>query len=154
MAAKKKPARKPASKSKKGQTQKANRQLKSILWFAVAVFLLFVALIPGKNVWLSLHNFFFGLFGLTTYFYPLLLGAVAVLYSMEKNENSLRAKVIESGILLVLIGIATDVFIVYDQKSDFFRHINTAFKEGPRLKSGGFFGALFGHPARLSPFCY
>lgn len=135
-----------AARSKKAQAEKGNRQLKAIVWFAVAVFLLFVALIPGKNVWLSLHNFFFGLFGITTYFYPLLLGAVAVLYSMDKNSNSLRAKVIESGILLVLVSVAIDVFIVYDSKNGFFKHLGVAFSDGSRLKSGGFFAAVFGHP--------
>ena len=68
------------------------RQLLSVIWFAVAVFLLCVVFIPGQNVWLAIHNFIFGVFGVTAYFYPFLLGFVAVLFAMDKIGGSMNAK--------------------------------------------------------------
>ena len=56
--------------SAKKEAVQGRRQLLSVIWFAVAVFLLCVVFIPGQNVWLAIHNFIFGVFGVTAYFYP------------------------------------------------------------------------------------
>ena len=69
------------------QTQaatKASRQLHSVIWFAIAVFLMFVVFVKGQNVWTYMHNFIFQMFGATAYFYPFLLGAVAIIFATEK----------------------------------------------------------------------
>ena len=126
------------------------RQLLSVIWFAVAVFLLCVVFIPGQNVWLAIHNFIFGVFGVTAYFYPFLLGFVAVLFAMDKIGGSMNAKVIESGILVILVGAAVDIFIEHDDTLTFWRHLTEAYKSGSHLKSGGFLGALVGHPLYLA----
>ena len=92
--------------SARKEAVQGRRQLLSVIWFAVAVFLLCVVFIPGQNVWLAIHNFIFGVFGVTAYFYPFLLGFVAVLFAMDKIGGSMNAKVIESGILVILVGAA------------------------------------------------
>ena len=126
------------------------RQLLSVIWFAVAVFLLCVVFIPGQNVWLAIHNFIFGVFGVTAYFYPFLLGFVAVLFAMDKIGGSMNAKVIESGILVILVGAAVDIFATHNDALTFWRHLTAAYKSGSHLKSGGFLGALVGHPLYLA----
>lgn len=126
------------------------RQLLSVIWFAVAVFLLCVVFIPGQNVWLAIHNFIFGVFGVTAYFYPFLLGFVAVLFAMDKIGGSMNAKVIESGILVILVGAAVDIFSKHDDALTFWQHLTAAYKSGSHLKSGGFLGALVGHPLYLA----
>ncbi len=126
------------------------RQLLSVIWFAVAVFLLCVVFIPGQNVWLAIHNFIFGVFGVTAYFYPFLLGFVAVLFAMDKIGGSMNAKVIESGILVILVGAAVDIFAKHNDALTFWQHLTNAYKSGSHLKSGGFLGALVGHPLYLS----
>ena len=78
--------------STKKEVVQGRRQLLSVIWFAVAVFLLCVVFIPGQNVWLAIHNFIFGVFGVTAYFYPFLLGFVAVLFAMDKIGGSMNAK--------------------------------------------------------------
>lgn len=120
------------------------RQLLSVIWFAVAVFLLCVVFIPGQNVWLAIHNFIFGVFGVTAYFYPFLLGFVAVLFAMDKIGGSMNAKVIESGILVILVGAAVDIFSKHNDALTFWQHLTAAYKSGSHLKSGGFLGALAG----------
>ena len=126
------------------------RQLLSVIWFAVAVFLLCVVFIPGQNVWLAIHNFIFGVFGVTAYFYPFLLGFVAVLFAMDKIGGSMNAKVIESGILVILVGAAVDIFSKHNDELTFWQHLTAAYKSGSHLKSGGFLGALVGHPLYLA----
>ncbi len=122
------------------------RQVMSIIWFAVAVFLLFVVLIPGEKAWNGLHNIFFGIFGVTAFFYPLLLGFVAIMYALDKFYGSINAKVIESGILVMLIGAAVDIFIKHDDSLNFWQHLTSAYTSGVQMKSGGFMGAFLGQP--------
>ena len=126
------------------------RQLLSVIWFAVAVFLLCVVFIPGQNVWLAIHNFIFGVFGVTAFFYPFLLGFVAVLFAMDKIGGSMNAKVIESGILVILVGAAVDIFSKHNDALTFWQHLTAAYKSGSHLKSGGFLGALVGQPLYLA----
>ena len=126
------------------------RQLLSVIWFAVAVFLLCVVFIPGQNVWLATPHFIFGVFGVTEYFYPFLLGFVAVLFAMDKIGGSMNAKVIESGILVILVGAAVDIFSKHNDALTFWQHLTAAYKSGSHLKSGGFLGALVGHPLYLA----
>ena len=68
--AKRKTTKKAATK--RAQKNAANNQLLSVIWFAIAIFLLCVVFIKGENVWSALHNFMFGIFGVTAYFYPFL----------------------------------------------------------------------------------
>lgn len=159
MAAKKKSGKSRASSatatkiqnsSAKKEAVQGRRQLLSVIWFAVAVFLLCVVFIPGQNVWLAIHNFIFGVFGVTAYFYPFLLGFVAVLFAMDKIGGSMNAKVIESGILVILVGAAVDIFTKHNAALTFWQHLTAAYKSGSHLKSGGFLGALVGHPLYLA----
>ena len=136
--------------SAKKEAVQGRRQLLSVIWFAVAVFLLCVVFIPGQNVWLAIHNFIFGVFGVTAYFYPFLLGFVAVLFAMDKIGGSMNAKVIESGILVILVGAAVDIFSKHNAALTFWQHLTAAYKSGSHLKSGGFLGALVGHPLYLA----
>ena len=143
-------ATKMQNKSEAKETAAGRRQLLSVIWFAVAVFLLFIVFIRGQNVWLAIHNFIFGVFGVTAYFYPFLLGAVAVLVAADKIGGSINAKIIESGILVILIGAAVDIFVKHDTALSFWQHLTEAYKAGINLKSGGFLGALIGQPLYLA----
>ena len=136
--------------SARKEAVQGRRQLLSVIWFAVAVFLLCVVFIPGQNVWLAIHNFIFGVFGVTAYFYPFLLGFVAVLFAMDKIGGSMNAKVIESGILVILVGAAVDIFSKHNDALTFWQHLTAAYKSGSHLKSGGFLGALVGQPLYLA----
>ena len=151
MAAKKKGSQKKTSsaKTERSQTLSGKRQLLSVIWFAVAVFFLCIVFIKGQNIWLWLHNTVFGIFGVMAYFYPILMGFVAVMYAMDKITGSITAKIIESGILVMLIGGAIDVFIPHDETLNFWQHLASSYVSGSALKSGGFMGALIGHPLYL-----
>ena len=72
MAAKKKKTTAGTKSAAKPQAR-ASHQLKSILCFSASVFLLCIVFIKGENIWTEIHNFFFGLFGVITFFYPFLI---------------------------------------------------------------------------------
>lgn len=109
MATKKRSKTASKTKSKTQAANKGMRQLHSVIWFAIAIFLTFVVFIKGENVWTAMHNFMFRLFGVTAYFYPFLLGAVAIIFATDKLSSSINAKIIESVVLVVLIGAFIEV---------------------------------------------
>ena len=145
--------KKRSNSSSKKQTKaqnKASRQLHSVIWFAVAVFLMFVVFVKGQNVWTVMHNFMFRIFGVTAYFYPFLLGTVAIIFATDKFSSSINAKIIESIVLVVLVGAAIDIFSTHSADVTFWQHLKTAFEIGAGKASGGFLGALIGYPLYLA----
>ncbi|MBQ3817228.1 MAG: DNA translocase FtsK [Clostridia bacterium] len=121
----------------------------SVIWFAVALFLLCVVFIKGQNVWLYIHNVMFGVFGVTAYFYPILLGVVAVIVALDKFYGSVSAKIIEANVVSVLVGAAVDIFSKHTGDT-FWQHLVNAYSLGIKRSSGGFLGALVGHPIYLA----
>lgn len=146
--AKRKTGRKTAEKRKTAQAA-AQTQLLSVIWFAVSVLLLFIVFIKGENFWTKIHNFIFGIFGVTAFFYPFLLGFVAVISAMDKMASSIKAKIIEANIIVVLIGSCVDIFSAHTADT-FWQHLSAAYTAGISLKSGGFLGALVGQPIFLA----
>ena len=149
MATKKRRSTKHKSQKQTKQSVAAQRQLYSVIGFAVAVFLLCVVFIKGENVWLWLHNFVFGLFGVTAYAVPFFVGIVSVFISMEKLTNTTIAKLVEGGVLISLIGATIDIFSKHTPDISFWLHLGKAYTNGVALKSGGFIGALIGQPIYL-----
>lgn len=149
MATKKKGSTSRKSSSTTANNTAGRRQLMSVIWFTVAIFLLCVVFVKGQNIWAWLHNFIFGLFGVTSYFYPFLLGFVAVMFALDRINGSITAKIIESSLLVVFIGSAVDIFSKHNAEFGFWQHLANAFEKGSILKSGGFIGALIGHPLYL-----
>lgn len=149
MAAKKR--KKTSTKSSAAsKSSESSRQLAAVICFAVAVFFLCVVFIKGQNVWFAIHNVMFGIFGVTAYIYPFILGFVAILFAMNKCYGTMTAKLVETGILAVLIGAAVDIFVKHDETLDFWHHLTAAYTSGVAHKSGGFLGALIGHPIYIA----
>ncbi|MDO4608239.1 MAG: DNA translocase FtsK [Clostridia bacterium] len=143
----------PASKQKKTQlAARASRQLYSVLWFTLAVFLMFVVFIKGENLWTVIHDFMFRLFGFTAYIYPFLLGVVAVIFATDKLSSNINAKIIESIVLVVLIGSLISVFLT--KPAEFTGEMfGTKLVDAWMLKTrfgGGLLGTLIGFPIGLA----
>lgn len=133
--------------SKPTQTRTSSgpsRQLGAVICFAVAIFLLCVVFIKGQNFWRVLHDFMFGVFGMTAYFYPFLLGAIAVLFALERCNGTIGAKITESTVVVLLLSSCVDIFAMYKDSLTFGAHVRQAYSAG--VRGGGFFGALIGHP--------
>ncbi len=133
-------------------TTKPKKQLYAIIWFAVAIFLLFVVFIKGENIWKATHEFMFRLFGITAYACPFLLGAIAIIYATDKRYPHANAKIIESIVLVVLIGAFVNVCST-DSKhlvGDMFgANLESAWDISSKY-DGGLLGGLIGFPIGLA----
>ena len=151
MASKKKSSKKTTRKQSKAAARaEGNRQLYSVVWFAVAIFLLCIVFIKGQNIWTFIHNFIFGVFGITAYFYPFLLGFIAVMFAINKMGSSIKAKIIEGTSIVVLIGAIVDIFATKVSDVSFWKYLALSYQNGVALKNGGFLGALIGKPIYLA----
>ena len=151
MAAKKKgSSTRSAKKQTRSEMNAGKRQLMSVIWFAVAIFFLCVVFIKGQNLWAWLHDVIFGIFGVTAYFYPFLMGFVAIMFALDRITGSITAKIIESGLLVVFISSAIDIFANKGADITFWQHLVNGYMQGTQLKSGGFLGALIGQPLYLA----
>lgn len=142
-----------SSQRKTQAASKASRQLHSVIWFAVAVFLMFVVFIKGEYIWTVLHEFMFRLFGVTAYFYPFLLGAVAVIFATDKLSENINAKLIESVVLVVLIGAFIEVCSTAKDQfiGDMFANsLKDSWNMLPNKFGGGLLGTLIGFPIGLA----
>lgn len=142
-----------SSQRKTQAASKASRQLHSVIWFAVAVFLMFVVFIKGEYIWTALHEFMFRLFGVTAYFYPFLLGAVAVIFATDKLSENINAKLIESVVLVVLIGAFIEVCSTAKDQfiGDMFANsLKDSWNMLPNKFGGGLLGTLIGFPIGLA----
>ncbi|MEE0946406.1 MAG: DNA translocase FtsK [Acutalibacteraceae bacterium] len=129
--------------TKQTQSKPAVNQMVAVIWFAVSVFMFALAVYPGGKVWLSLHNFIFGLLGITAFAYPVFIFTVAVVYSMGKLNGLFKLKAIEAGILTAVIGTAADVFTTVDNIG-YLEHIANVFGAST-WKGGGVCGAILGN---------
>lgn len=138
------------SKTSAAKTKGFNSQLTAVILFAVAAFSMCVVAIPGNNLWNAMKHFMFGLLGITAFVYPVFLGAVAVVCAIENKKRTVKAKLIEIGVLIWLIGVVIDVFAVYREKLTFADHIVEVWKAGASVntavKGGGILAAFFSHP--------
>lgn len=142
-----------SSQRKTQAASKASRQLHSVIWFAVAVFLMFVVFIKGEYIWTVLHEFMFRLFGVTAYFYPFLLGAVAIIFATDKLSENINAKLIESVVLVVLIGAFIEVCSTAKDQfiGDMFANsLKDSWNMLPNKFGGGLLGTLIGFPIGLA----
>lgn len=148
-----KPARTTAKMTKTAKTAKAakdaatlasRRQIGAIVLFAVSVFLLFLLLIPGGNVWAVLQGVVFGLFGIGSYIWPVLFLYIAIVTSMDRDRVGLSSKIIETSILVVLFCSAVHVVAHAGTDVQYGSDIAAAFQLGKSAGNGGAAGAIFG----------
>ncbi|MBE6782309.1 MAG: DNA translocase FtsK [Ruminococcaceae bacterium] len=141
MPAKKGSAKKPTKKSAKPA---ANKNLIALILFAVSVFVLAVTFISGENLWNSMHNALFGLFGAITFAVPVYMVAISVFYAMDKLKGSVAVRFTEIGVLVFLLCATIDVFSPHFDEFALTEYLGEAFSRG--WKGGGVFGALIGDP--------
>lgn len=147
MPTKKKTAKK--TTQQKSHNNASNRHLKSVIWFAVSLLALCLVFIEGENLWTYLHNFIFGFFGIIAFVFPFYLGAVSIIYSMDKFKETVGKKTIAFGVLTWLIAALIDIFST-DKATNFVDHIVDAYKNGVLYKGGGIFGAVIGKPLSIA----
>lgn len=121
----------------------------TVILFGIGLLFFFLVLIPGENIWLWIHNFIFGLFGVCAILLPILLICIAVLESLEKNIANLKLKL---SMAIVTIIFACSLFFVFSSTFENAQNINwveyviSQYKIGALNKNSGLFGAAVGAP--------
>lgn len=173
MAAKKKPVtkRKTNTKSKSAQKRSASKSNKSsssktvsqskavqkanhsrtysILLFAAAALVFLLTYVSGSAFWHSMHLGIRGLFGWSIFLLAPAFLYIAVISALDKSQNIVLAKIIESVILMLLISALFHVIMIgipTPVNNSFFRKISSIYNSGVDLKGGGVFGAILGWP--------
>ena len=148
MAVKKGSTTKKSTGGKKQPQKKTNQKpVTALILFVVSVFILAVTFIPGENLWKSLRDFFFGIFGVAAYVFPFYLIALAVFYALDKLKGMVIVRFVEIAALVLTIEGCIDLFIPRPTSSyNFGDHLAAVYKSGIELKSGGFFGGFIGQP--------
>ncbi|MBQ2692528.1 MAG: hypothetical protein IJF51_00670, partial [Clostridia bacterium] len=145
----KKTAQRTAKTAKNSAAASNGKQIGAIALFAVALFLLFVTIIPGgdHSLWTGLQDVVFGLFGrVMAYVFPILLMIVAVMTSYDRDTINIKHKVIEACFAIALICAAIYVIAGDGVPGEFGSSVAGTFKIGREVSSGGAIGAIFGWP--------
>lgn len=148
-----KPRKAPAKKPTPPPTKQADlkveqqrRQMSAIVLFAVGIFLLFVVLVPGENLWLWMHHCTLGLCGVSAYILPFIVIYIAVRTTMSP-EHTMTGRVIQGGVLLLFLsGIIQTMFVGSYAGEGFTTVIKTLYENGKLNQGGGVLSAVVGWP--------
>ncbi len=133
----KQPARRTAS------SESARRQTKGVVLFASAVLLLCLAIIPGGSLWGWLHNAVMGLFGLSAYILPLLLGYLAIGLAMERPIDW-RVKPWHIITFTVILSAIIQIFRQDVAELTFLQALQEAYRDGAVYRGTGAVGTVIG----------
>lgn len=133
----------PKSSVQSEEKAKARQQLAAILMLAVAVLLFLLSIIKGESGWTVLHECAFGVFGITFYIIPFLIGFLAIIISFQRFKDSFVSKSILT--VLMLIFLASAIFICFEYEADceYLKTVADTYKSYSKV-GGGAFGALLG----------
>lgn len=134
-----------ASQSKQQASESARNQTAAVLLFAGAILLLCITLIRGASLWGWLHNLTLGLFGVCAYLLPFLIGYVAVMCALERNYGSVRGKVWQAVVLIVVLGSTIQLFRMDISNISYMDTILDAWEAGKENRGGGVMGAVIGY---------
>lgn len=138
------------AQKRKSSKANAKRQLYSIIGFAFSLFFMFVVFIKGENVWTSMHNIMFSLFGITAFVLPVITGVISVLAACNKNSTAVKVRISEISVLVLFIGSLIDTIANYTDGLTFNAHWDKLWNAGSVLKEavkgGGVLGSLVSHP--------
>lgn len=135
-------SRKTTNKKKKQSQVKGfslNKQLTTIILFAVSVLWFCLAIIEAGGLWGGLRTFLFGMFGFFSFIFPLLLLVVTVLVALDKAEGKVKSHIIEVSILVLLVCSIWHI-VQCNPDSTYFEAIKDAYNvyyiDGSMLGSG------------------
>ena len=128
-----------------------NRQKTAIILGGIAILFLAATLIKGEHIWLGLHNFIFGMFGITSFAWPLMLLYVTVVIASDRSMISARSNIIGASLFVLLLSGFVHLVSGTAGTSEIGEQFKTvwAMREEITLASGGVSGVIFGGLPKL-----
>lgn len=140
---------KTASQSRRSERKfgsEINRQQAAVILSAISAILLAATLIRGEKVWLSFHNFLFGVSGVCAYVWPLMLIYIVVMIAAEKSIKLLKGRLIGSSVAVALLSGIIHIFSDAAEAGGLKDQIIEVWdmRDLITIHSGGVLGAIFG----------
>lgn len=146
-------AKKPASKSKRKapadtqENQRAKKQMWAVVLFASGLLLGALTFVKGDKLWLTLHNFLFGIFGWSVFFFAPLVIYIAVIAAMDRPLSTIKNKLWQVVVLIVMISGAIQIFGGgLPESGSFTGDIKSLYGQGVELTGGGVASGIFAIP--------
>ncbi len=134
------------TKKEKAVAESARYQTVAVLLFASAILLFCFVAIPGASLWGAIHRLLLGLFGICAYLLPFFIGYLGVLSAMERSIGSVRSKLWQSVILIVMLGSTIHIFSTDVGDATFLIALKEAFISASEdYHGGGVLGGIFGY---------
>ncbi len=127
------------------------RQIKALVLFGVAIFILFAVLIPTDAlVWQAIHTFIHGIFGVCAYLVPVAIIYIAVMLAIGKPTQTITKHVVLSSLCVLILQTAFEIFMVSGKNVTYGQALSNAYHTGAqRYFSGGLLGAVIGYPMEV-----
>ena len=103
-------SKRPDKKTTVYERSMEKRQKIAVILMGIAIFLIFVVLIKGQNIWTYLHNSMLGLFGYCAYIIPLLLIYISVICALDKPLGNIALNLAGMTVFIVFLCGAIHVF--------------------------------------------
>ncbi len=144
---KKKTASAPKGNQAEEKESRAPRQFWAVIAFVIGLLLLALALVPGQSVWKFFHDMLYGLFSFGIFLLIPAILYIAVLTSMDRPMKTIRRKIWQAVLLLLLVCSTFHVFLSTEAAgSNLIDSMLNLYEQGVNLRNGGLFGALLGAP--------
>lgn len=131
---------------------KTKNQITSVILFATSIFLDCVILIKGEHFWTFLHNFILGLFGVSSFLWPIILIYVAFTLALSKPIKKISTKIYLAITTVFLFGTTTYLFSNEGKypSGNYFKNLAVLYQNGVNNKGTGLVSGILGIPSVLS----
>lgn len=132
-------------KKRKGWLEE-NRQKTAIILGGVSLLFLAATLIKGEHIWLGIHNFIFGMFGITAIAWPLMMLYVTVVIASDRSMISVKSNIIGASLFVLLLSGFVHLVSGAADAGGIGEQIASVWEMRTRmtLGSGGITGVIFG----------
>ena len=141
-------AKKPHTKTYNEEQIRLKNQMEAVVWFAGAILVACMVLIPGVNVWLWIHNVLRGFFGNWAILLAVLMVYVALAKALESPSMFRGARMVLVGIVLVTWCAAVHVFGGYTlpEGVNLWETVRYLYNHGVTEGGAGLVGGAIGEP--------
>ena len=127
------------------KNEKSGNPAVCALLFVTSLFLFSLLFFSGESLWLKLHETFLGLFGVTSFLWPLLLMYISVVCALKKENFNFKRTLIFGAILIFFVcTLFCSIFNSKQTDESFFFKIANLYNLGKKSKSAGAFSGILG----------
>ncbi|MGN1416903.1 MAG: DNA translocase FtsK 4TM domain-containing protein [Oscillospiraceae bacterium] len=135
-----------SSRGKAAEKNQNDRVLWSAVMFAAGVLVLAFAVVKGESAWLSIHNFFLGMFGAAVFLVPPVLLYTSLMIARDKSGEHIKGKIIQSIILIIILCGMLRIFstMTIPDGISFMNRLTELYESGKELMGGGLMSLFLG----------